>query len=406
MIVKKPFLCLALLLIVSCNTTKKEVPVIELNKFNAKEVLDLNVLKTKSTIETLVRTDSFPRNIDKGSENWNLVGSKSWCSGFWPGVLWYSYEHSEDESIKEQAEKFTMPIKTVAYSKADNHDVGFMVYCSYGNGYRLTGNKEYKEVLLAAADTLATLFNPKVGSILSWPVQVHKYKHNTIIDNMMNLELLFWASKNGGSQKLYDIAKSHAEITMKHLVRKDSAVYHVGSFDENTGDFLRTYTHQGYAKESMWARGQTWGIYGFSIAYRETGEQAFLDTAIKLSEHYMDRLPEGKIPYWDFDDPKIPNAPKDASAAAVAACGMLELAKLVKDDELKEKYTNAAVSYIEKLSTEEYLSGDTNQALLLHSTGHYPKNSEIDMPIIYADYYYMEALLRLKRLNTIKEGIN
>ncbi|WP_405607853.1 glycoside hydrolase family 88 protein [Polaribacter sp. Asnod1-A03] len=398
MMITRPLMFLVIFVtIMSCNSPKKEVTT-KLDTFNVKAVLDVSVLKEKQVTKTLVSADSFPRNIDKGNKNWNFVDVKDWCSGFFPGALWFAYEYSGDESTKDQAAKFTLPIKTIAYTKADNHDIGFMVYGSYGNGYRLTGNKEYKEVLLAAADTLATLYNPKVGSILSWPSQMHKFKHNTIIDNMMNLELLFWAAKNGGSQDLYDIAKSHAEITMKHIVRKDSAVYHVGSFDENTGEFLRGYTHQGYADESMWARGQTWGIYGFSIAYRETGEQAFLDTAIKLTDHYINRLPEDKIPYWDFDDPKIPNAPKDASAAGVAACGMLELSTLVKDEKLKAKYYNAAVSYIKELSTDKYLSGDTNQALLLHSTGHYPNNSEIDVPIVYADYYFMEALVRLNKM--------
>ncbi|MDN3617846.1 glycoside hydrolase family 88 protein [Polaribacter undariae] len=399
MIIKKTLMLLAVLLIViSCNSTKEKETVIQLDAFNTKEVLDITTLKAKEVASKLVSADSFPRNIDKGNKNWNFVDVKDWCSGFYPGALWFAYEYAKDEEIKKQAERFTLPIKEIAYTKADNHDIGFMVYCSYGNGYRLTGNEAYKEVLLAAADTLATLYNPKVGTILSWPSQMHKFQYNTIIDNMMNLELLFWAAKNGGSKDLYDIAKSHAEVTMKHIVRKDNAVYHVGSFDENTGEFLRGYTHQGYADESMWARGQTWGIYGFSMAYRETGEQAFLDTAIKLSDHYMERLPEDKIPYWDFDDPKIPNAPKDASAAGVAAAGMLELSTLVKDEKLKAKYYNAAVSYIKELSSDKYLSGDTNQALLLHSTGHLPHKSEIDVPIVYADYYYMEALVRLNKM--------
>ena len=399
MIIKKTLMLLAVLLIViSCNSTKEKETVIQLDAFNTKEVLDITTLKAKEVASKLVSADSFPRNIDKGNKNWNFVDVKDWCSGFYPGALWFAYEYAKDEEIRKQAERFTLPLKEIAYTKADNHDIGFMVYCSYGNGYRLTGNEAYKEVLLAAADTLATLYNPKVGTILSWPSQMHKFQYNTIIDNMMNLELLFWAAKNGGSKDLYDIAKSHAEVTMKHIVRKDNAVYHVGSFDENTGEFLRGYTHQGYADESMWARGQTWGIYGFSMAYRETGEQAFLDTAIKLSDHYMERLPEDKIPYWDFDDPKIPNAPKDASAAGVAAAGMLELSTLVKDEKLKTKYYNAAVSYIKELSSDKYLSGDTNQALLLHSTGHLPHKSEIDVPIVYADYYYMEALVRLNKM--------
>lgn len=399
MSVIKPSLILVFFLMLACNSIKIEKSLKSVSTFNLDKLLQSSVYKIKEVAKGLKDFDSFPRNIDKNEKNWNFVGVKNWCSGFYPGVLWYAYEFSGDKSIEKLAQRFTEPLKTIAYSSASNHDIGFMVYCSYGNGYRLTGNEEYKTVLLSAADTLATLYNPKVGTILSWPSLMHKFNYNTIIDNMMNLELLFWASKNGGSKKLYDIAKSHATETMKHLVRKDDAVYHVGSFDEESGEFLGGYTHQGYSDESMWARGQGWGIYGFSVAYRETGEQDFLDTAIKLSNHYIKRLPQDGIPYWDFDDPKIPSAPRDASAAAVVACGMLELSQLVKDEKLKERYFNAATSYLETLSTSKYLSGNTNQALLLHSTGHYPKNSEIDVPIVYADYYYMEGLIRLKRMN-------
>ncbi|MDN3620071.1 glycoside hydrolase family 88 protein [Polaribacter undariae] len=379
--------------LVGCTSAKKE-PI----KLDVEHVLDLSVLKTRKTVAGLSSAVDFPRSIEKGNKNWDFVGVKDWCSGFWPGVLWYAYEFSGDESIKKQAERFTAPIKEIAYTSAENHDIGFMVYCSFGNGYRLTGNEEYKKVLLSAADTLATLYNPNVGSLLSWPIYKDKYMHNTIIDNMMNLELLFWASKNGGSKKLYEIAESHAEVTMNNIVRKDSAVYHLASFNDKTGEFIKGYTHQGYANESMWARGQTWGIYGFAMAYRETGRKDFLNTSIKLTEHYLDRLPKDGIPFWDFDDPRIPNAPKDASAAAVAACGMLELSCLVQDKELKQKYFKEAKRFLAKLSSEEYYSGETNQALLLHSTGHHPKNSEIDTPIIYADYYYMEAMLKLRQI--------
>ncbi|MFI8605526.1 glycoside hydrolase family 88 protein [Cellulophaga baltica] len=389
----KFFLMLTIVLIVSCSPTKKEAPV-----FSAQEMLDESVIKTKKTLKGLSVKDSFLRNIPENQTTWESVGVNDWCSGFWPGVLWYAYEASNDASLKKEAEAFTAPIKTIAYNSARNHDIGFMVYCSFGNGYRITGNPEYKEVLLSAADTLATLYNDKVGSILSWPEKREEYAHNTIIDNMMNLELLFWAAKNGGDQRLYDIATSHAEVTMNNLVRKDNSLYHLGSFNEETGEFLKGYTHQGYADESMWARGQTWGIYGFAMAYRETGRKDFLETSIKLADHFLERLPEDGIPFWDFDDPKIPNAPKDASAAAIAACGMFEIANLVEDVTLKNKFNTAATKFVEILSSDAYYSGDKNQALLLHSTGHLPNNSEIDMPIIYADYYYMEALMRLKKL--------
>ncbi|MGJ8738669.1 glycoside hydrolase family 88 protein [Zobellia laminariae] len=386
-------------LLFSCASKVKEKEVVQ---FSAEKVLDENVKKIKEVQETVKSVDQFPRNIPKGQTNWEMVGVRDWCSGFWPGVLWYAYEQSNDSEIKESAMNSTEALKEIAYSPADNHDIGFMLYCSYGNGYRLTGNEDYKKVLLAAADTLATLYNPKVGSILSWPVMTSKFNHNTIVDNMMNLELLFWAAKNGGSQDLYDLSESHAKLTMDYLVREDGSMFHLGSFDSETGEFLKGMTHQGYADDSMWARGQTWGIYGFAIAYRETGNKDFLNTSIKLSDHFLERLPKDGIPYWDFDDPKIPNSPKDASAAAVAACGLLELSGLVEDASLKQKYIDAAKDLLEKLSSEPYYSGDTNQSLLLHSTGHHPNNSEIDMPIVYADYYYMEALLRLKKLEASK----
>ena len=382
-----------ILVIVSCNSAKKEETV-----FSPSKMLDLSVEKIKKTSIELTNSSEYLRNIPKGNTAWKVVGVKDWCSGFWPGVLWYAYEFSGDELLREEAERFTAPIKEIAYTPALDHDIGFQVYCSYGNGYRLTGNEDYKKVLLAAADTLATLYNPKVGSILSWPVYKEKYGHNTIIDNMMNLELLFWAAKNGGNKDLYDIAESHATVTMKHIVRPDNAVYHLAAFNPETGEFKKGYTHQGYADESMWARGQTWGIYGFAMSYRETGNKDFLNTSIRLADHFLERLPEDGIPFWDFDDPKIPNAPKDASAAGVAACGLLELSGLVEDVKLKKKYFNAAKKSLEILSSKEYFSGDANQALLLHSTGHHPKNSEIDIPIIYADYYYMEALIRLRKM--------
>jgi unsaturated chondroitin disaccharide hydrolase len=380
------------IMLFSCNSIKKESVKISVDK-----ILYQNVSKTKETLGTLSEINNFPRNIPRGETAWEFVDVKDWCSGFWPGILWYAYEYSGDEYIKQEAKRFTQPIKSIAYSRAQDHDIGFMVYCSYGNAYRLTGNEEYKKVLLSAADTLATLYNPNVGTIHSWPTK-KQYSHNTIIDNMMNLELLFWASQNGGDKRLYDIAESHAKVTMKYIVRPDNGVYHLGEFNGKTGNFIKGHAHQGYADESMWARGQSWGIYGFAMSYRETGNQEFLDTSIRLANHFLERLPEDGIPYWDFDDPKIPNAPKDASAAAVAACGMLELSGLVKDEILKEKYLKAATNFITILSSEEYYSGDKNQALLLHSTGHHPRNTEIDVPIIYADYYYMEALLRLKKI--------
>lgn len=364
------------------------------------KILAHNVSKVSATMNSLGDSFRYPRNIEKGQTEWHTKGGRNWTNGFWPGMLWYSYEYTGDESFKIQAEKFTDPLKSIAYAPARTHDIGFMIYCSFGNGYRLTGNAAYKKIMLAAADTLATLYNPNVGTILSWP-RNKRYQHNTIIDNMMNLELLFWASKNGGSKNLHDIAVKHAETTLKTLVRPDFSTYHVAVFDTLSWQFLKAVTHQGYADDSQWARGQAWGIYGYAMCFRETGRENFLSTAQKLADVFIERLPEDGVPYWDFDDPMIPDAPKDASAAAVAACGMLQLAESSSDQKLVIKYKKAAISIIEKLSSEEYQSGDLNQAILLHSTGNHPKGSEIDTPIIYADYYFMEALLRLRSISEL-----
>ncbi len=386
------FIAVILLLLSGCSAKEEGLDITQ--------NIDYCVDKAKSAAQTLDAPDKYPRNIPDGETNWKTKGVRDWTSGFWPGILWYAYEASGDEEIKKQAEKFTQPIELIAHSSAQNHDIGFMVYCSFGNGYRLTGNEAYKQIIIDAADTLATLFNPKVGTILSWP-RNKQYQHNTIMDNMMNLELLFWASKNGGEKELYDIAEKHAETCMTTLIRPDFSSYHVAIFDTLTWQFVKGVTHQGYADDSQWARGQAWGIYGYAMCARETGRTDFLETSQKLADVFNSRLPEDVIPFWDFDDPAIPNTSKDASAAAVAACGMLQIAELTNDEATKEKYKNAALALIENLSSEKYLSGDANQAFLLHSTGHHPKGSEIDVPIIYADYYYLEALLKLKKMEEL-----
>lgn len=383
-----------ILFIASCSTQEKK------EQFNAANVIKKCVDKTKMNMANLPVNDSLPRNILQGQSEWNMVGIHDWCSGFWPGVLWYAYEASGDPDILKKAEYYTEILEGVLDVPVDNHDLGFMLYCSYGNGYRLTNNKKYHDFLLTAADSLATLYNPKVGTILSWPVMVKKmgWPHNTIIDNMINLELLYWASKNGGKKEYYDMAVKHAETCMTTLVRPDFTTYHVAVFDTTDGHFIKGVTHQGYADNSQWARGQGWGIYGYSMCYHETQKIEFLETAQKLADVFLKRLPKDGMPYWDFDDPDIPNAPKDASAAAVVASGLLELSSFVKDQERKTRYKDAAVNLLKKLSSSAYMSGDENKALLLHSTGHKPHNSEIDASIIYADYYFMEALIRLNTM--------
>tara|TARA_R110000764_G_scaffold39026_3_gene86894 strand:+ start:1059 stop:2309 length:1251 start_codon:yes stop_codon:yes gene_type:complete len=355
---------------------------------------------------TLIPKDgkSLPRNIAPESQEWRFINYKDWTSGFWPGTLWYLYENTDDEKWKEQADTYSRYLTPLSVTPALDHDLGFQIFNSFGNGYRLTGNPEYKDIILKTADTLATLFNPNVGTILSWPRDVPNMEwpqHNTIMDNMINLELLFWASKNGGDKSLYDIAVSHADVTMKNHFRPDYTSYHVVVYDRETGEKIKGVTHQGYADNSMWARGQGWAIYGYTMVYRETGDKKYLDQAQKTAKVYLDHLPIDLIPYWDFDAPNIPNEPRDASAAALVASALLELSTFTKDSNLSENYVEKAESMLEELS-KNYQSKDANSAFLLHSTGHKPSGSEINYSINYADYYYLEALLRLKKL---KSGI-
>lgn len=342
----------------------------------------------------------IPRNIEGKDSVWacRKATPEEWCSGFWPGILWYDYENTNDEKIKDEAQHFTSSLGYLAERPAFDHDLGFLMNCSYGHQYRLTHDENAKKVLLASADSLATLYNPKVGTILSWPRNVEMLGgHNTIMDNMINLELLFWAANNGGADSLRNIAVKHAETTMKHHFRPDGTCFHVAVYDGDTGEFIRGMTHQGYSDNSTWARGQAWAIYGYTMVYRETKDPKFLDFACKVADVYLKRLPEDMVPYWDFDDPAIPNAPKDASAAGIVASALLELDNYCTDSH-KGKYREDAEKMLASLGSDSYRSPKSKDSFLDHCTGHKPAGTEIDASIVYADYYYIEALLRLKKL--------
>ncbi|WP_448700611.1 glycoside hydrolase family 88 protein [Mucilaginibacter sp. AW1-3] len=356
-------------------------------------------MQARRTLEVIpAGSKNIPRNIDNGKTQWRFVDYHDWCSGFWPGILWNLYGATHKPEWKLAADRFTRELEPLSDHSGFDHDLGFMVFNSYGKGYKLTRDGAYKKVILKAADSLATLFNPRVGTILSWPGQVKAmgWPHNTIIDNMINLELLFWAARNGGGHRLYDIAVRHAETTMRNHFRPDFSAYHVVVYDTVTGKKIKGVTHQGYSDSSMWARGQSWAIYGFTMCYRETRKAEFLEFAQKVADVYLRRLPADHIPYWDFNDPAIPNAPRDASAAAVTAAALLDLSTYVKDRSKAARYEAQARAMIDELSSARYQSRNTNSAFLLHSTGHHPAGTEIDASIIYADHYYLEALLKLK----------
>lgn len=377
-------------------------------RFDADEALAYCDAQVRRTLDELAQRDGgvdytmMPRNIADSASHWycSKVTKDEWCAGFWPGILWYDYEYTNDPAIRQEAEKFTASLEYLTYEPAYDHDLGFLMFCSYGNGYRLTRNESYRQAILRSAEALSALFNPKVGTMLSWPRNVAMFGgHNTIMDNMINLEMLFWAAKNGGDKKLYDMAVSHADTTMKYHFRPDYTSYHVAVYDTLTGEFVKGVTHQGYDDNSMWARGQAWAIYGYTVVYRETKEPRFLDFVQKVADVYLEHLPDDYVPYWDFNDPAIPYAPRDASAACVVASALLELSGYVSPEKGQE-YKKAAVCMLESLSSDKYRSGKSKLAFLLHSTGNYPSHSEIDAAIIYADYYYIEALMRLKQMKS------
>jgi unsaturated chondroitin disaccharide hydrolase len=367
------------------------------------ELLTYSESKARLTEKEAIPNNVAPVVINKGEQIWDTNPVSDWRSGFWPGIEWYLFENTKDSFWRVAAEKSTDKLLKVIDTAVSNHDLGFQFYNSYGLGYRLTNNPLYKGILLRAADSLATLFNPSVGTILSWPVRGKErgWPHNTIIDNMMNLELLFWASKNGGNTGLYDLAFKHAETTMKNHFRADTSTFHVLVYDTITGLPLKKITHQGYADNSTWARGQAWAIYGFTLTYRETKHSPFLSTAMGAADLFLKRLPKDYIPYWDFDDPAIPAAPRDVSAAAIVASALFELSTFCTDSVKRNAYFLAATKILNSLSAS-YLSKNKNHAILLSSTGNKPGNKDIDVPIIYADYYFLEALLRYKKLETSK----
>lgn len=363
----------------------------------AKESLEVASRQLSLSIENLGDTDRNPRTAENGVLR--QVRSRDWTSGFYPGCLWYLYEHTGDEKFLGAARKFTMNVQSEQYNDG-THDLGFIIYCSFGNGYRLTQEAEYRDVIIQSARTLCTRFNPNVGCIRSWDHHQDVWQYPVIIDNMMNLELLFWAARETDDSAMYNIALSHAETTMKNHFRDDNSSWHVLDYDSITGEVLHRHTHQGYAHESAWARGQSWGFYGFTMAYRETGEQKFLDKARGIADFILnhENLPEDRVPYWDFNAPGIPDEPRDASAAAILCSGLYELSTHLGEE--GEKYMLAADQILKSLSSEKYRApvGENNHFILMHAVGSKPADSEVDVPLIYADYYFIEACMRRLQL--------
>ncbi|KIO77454.1 glucuronyl hydrolase [Pedobacter lusitanus] len=340
-----------------------------------------------------------PQSYDAKKNKLIAYDIKWWCSGFYSGSLWYIYEQTRDAEVKKTAEKALKVIEP-NQDYSGNHDLGFMMFCSFGNGYRLTKDPAYKAVIERSAASLAKRYRPSIESIQSWDKSKY-WKCPVIIDNMMNLEMLNWVSDNGGDAHYKEIAVKHANTTLKNHFRPDFSSYHVVDYDLATGKVNRKATWQGAASSSAWARGQAWALYGYTMMYRDTKNQKYLKQAKGIAHFILNHpnLPADKIPFWDFDAPKIPYAERDASAGAITASALLELAQYTAAAKEKAEFISSAETMIRSLASPAYRakSGENGGFLLLHSTGALPLNSEIDVPLVYADYYFLEALGRYKK---------
>ena len=350
-----------------------------------------------------LRDSVTPRSYNAEKDELITAGTGWWCSGFFPGSLWYLYENSGNSAFRDMAVKRTQILEKEKYNKG-THDLGFMLYCSYGNGLRIDKDTSFTEPMITGAYSLISRFNPKIGCIRSW--DHNKWMFPVIIDNMMNLEYLFWAARETKDSTFIRIAISHADVTLANHFRQDMSSFHVVDYDTVSGLPVAKQTAQGFADGSAWARGQTWGLYGYTMMYRETREKRYLIQAEGIADFLIDHpnMPEDLIPYWDFNAPGIPDEPRDASSGAIMCSALIELSGFV-EKEKGQVYFSAAEKIIRSLSSPRYRAeaGKNGNFILMHSVGSIPGKSEIDVPLTYADYYFIESLLRMKRISGEKE---
>jgi len=392
-------IALPLLLHACKDPAVKEDP-ISLDDITAQlQLLDENVIaiQAEEPVTSNGEERVMPRTINRdGSLEVCPVGD--WTSGFYPGTLWYMYELTGETVWKEKAFSYTSRLEDQQYN-GSNHDVGFRMFCSYGNELRLTGEESCIPVLVQSAKTLIARYYENVGCIRSWDFNQENWQCPVIIDNMMNLELLFWASQQTGDPVYRDIALNHARTTMKNHFRADNSSVHVVDYDTITGEVRAKITHQGYSDESSWSRGQAWGLYGFTVTYSYTDQMDFLNQAENIAGFLLEhpRMPDDLVPYWDYDAPGIPDEPRDVSAAAIMASALYELCRY---SEKGAYYKEKADQIMESLSTTYASAPGENYGFILgHSVGSKPADSEVDVPLNYADYYYLEALTRKAKLD-------
>jgi unsaturated chondroitin disaccharide hydrolase len=356
----------------------------------------LNVARDQLTFaQAYLNKTSYPRSTNPDGTTIRVT-SGDWTSGFFPGSLWLMYERTKDPTWRTRAEQWTAGLASQQYNTS-THDVGFILFSSFGQGYRLTGNQHYKSILLQGAKSLATRYNPVVGCIKSW--DRINYHFPVIIDNMMNLEILFWATRVSGDSSFHKIAVRHALITIANHFRPDNSSYHLVDYDPNTGKVLAKINYQGLNNLSDWARGQAWGLYGFTMCYRATKDLRFLNMAKKIADFYTTHpnMPVNLVPFWDFDA----FDDRDASAACIASAALLELSQYVP--EKRDVYYNFGINILKTLSSSAYMAavGTNNNFIIKHCVGSKPRNYEVDQPLVYADYYFIEALLRHKKPSPI-----
>lgn len=346
-----------------------------------------------------LKPDRFPVTYYEDKGQLVTSGSEPWVGGFYPGGLLYLYELTGDTLLYQEALRKMDVLKKEQFN-ITTHDLGFMMYCSFGNAKRLEPKPAYDSILVNSARSLASRFNPKVGCLRSWDSDSSQFM--VIIDNMVNLELLFAATKMTGDSSFYKIAVEHANTTMKHHFRPDYSSHHLVIYNPGNGEVRKKQTVQGASDSSAWARGQAWGLYGYTVMYRETGDPLYLEQANRIGQFILNHphLPADGIPYWDFDAEDIPAAPRDASAGAVICSALLELSGYVEQP-LSEIYLKAAEKMLQSLTSPTYFSdyGKNGGFLLRHGVGNYPRHADIDVPLIYADYYFIESMARYKRMN-------
>lgn len=375
----------------ACGRSDKKVEALK----HAIDVADYQLRQSAAEFDT---TQLFPRSWKDGKSR--AVDAYDWTSGFFPGSLWIGYQLTGDETLKAEAEKYTARLHEIPAYKG-THDLGFMVYCSYGMQQAVENDEASAAAIVEAANSLSSRFCDSIGLIRSWDFGPWNYP--VIIDNMMNLEMLFWATRHTGDKTYYDISVRHADKTLANHFREDNSSYHVISYN-NDGTVESKGTFQGFSDDSSWARGQAWGLYGYTMCYRETGFERYLEHAQKIAELIMTHpnTPEDRIPYWDYDAPNIPDAPRDTSAAAVMASALFELSTMV-EGELSQRYFDYGETLLMALSSDAYLArkGENGGFILKHAVGHLPAHSEIDVPLNYGDYYYLEAIRRYLALRGI-----